>query len=120
MLALANIVVMRATETALGEFELLVLLAVLRLEAANGSRVRDELERRTSRRIARGAVYVTLDRLEDKGLLSSQLDGTSNRVRPTRVYRVSPHGLRAVRRSVADVARMRRGIERLLPIEDPA
>ncbi|HWK11196.1 MAG TPA: helix-turn-helix transcriptional regulator [Vicinamibacterales bacterium] len=105
---------------ALGEFELLVLLAVLRTNAANGSRVRDELERRTSRRIARGAVYVTLDRLEGKGLLTSRLADDSARARPTRVYRVAPPGLRAVRRSVADLARMRRGIERLLPIEEPS
>jgi DNA-binding PadR family transcriptional regulator len=103
---------------AIGEFELLVLLAVLRVDAANGSRVRDELEARTARRIARGAVYVTLDRLERKGLLASALHDEAGRARPTRRYRVSATGMRAARQSVADLARMRQGIERLLPIEE--
>jgi DNA-binding PadR family transcriptional regulator len=119
MLASANIVVCMA-DTALGEFEMLVVLAVLRTTNPNGSRVRAELEQRTSRRIARGSVYVTLDRLEGKGLLVSSLCADDGRARPTRVYRVSAHGLRAVRRSVRDLARMRRGIERLLPVENPS
>jgi PadR family transcriptional regulator, regulatory protein PadR len=105
------------TDAALGEFELLVLMAVLRIGNPNGSRVRDELEQRTSRRIARGSVYVTLERLEGKGLLASSLSDDGGRARPTRVYRVSANGLRSVRRSVSDLARMRRGIERLLPID---
>src|SRR3954454_1876497 len=109
---------MPSVSPALGEFELLILLAVLRGDRPNGSRVRDELEAHTSRRIARGAVYVTLDRLEQKGLLTSDLKEETGRVRPSRVYCVSPRGVRAVRQSIGDFARLRRGIERLLPIED--
>jgi DNA-binding PadR family transcriptional regulator len=58
----------------LGDFEQLVLLAVLRLDAnAYGASVFDELRRQTRRRSARGAVYMTLNRLERKGLLVSTL-----------------------------------------------
>lgn len=101
----------------LGEFELLVLLAVMRGPRSNGSRVRDELEAHTSRRVARGAVYVTLDRLEQKGLLTSDLKEESGRARLTRVYSVAPRGLRAARQSIRDFARLRRGLEGLLPVE---
>ena len=62
------------TQAPLGEFEVVVLMAALHLgrEAeAFGSAIRDEIERRTGRAVARGAVYITLDRLEDKGLLAS-------------------------------------------------
>src|SRR5690242_10023040 len=56
----------------LGEFEVLVLLAVLHLaDEAYPAAVRAEIERRARRTVARGAVYVTLDRLEAKRLLAS-------------------------------------------------
>ena len=59
---------------AIGEFEQMVLLAVLQVrEDAYGVTVHEELERHTKRPIARGAVYMTLDRLEKKGLLGSTL-----------------------------------------------
>ena len=60
----------------LGEFEQMVLLAVLcagQDADAYGVNVHEELQKRTKRRVARGAVYMTLDRLEKKGLLSSYL-----------------------------------------------
>ena len=64
-------------QQALGEFEQLVLLAVLRTSQddreAYGISVYDELVARTKRRVARGAVYMTLDRLEKKGYLESWL-----------------------------------------------
>ena len=97
----------------LGEFEIIVLLAALRLRhEATGSRVRDEIERQTSRRIARGAVYVTLDRLESKGLVKSrQLPGTPERGgRPTRVYLVQPQGVRGVETFLTAIERMRSGL----------
>lgn len=60
------------TREALGEFEHMVLLAVLHLKGdVYGVPIVDEIERRTSRRVAPAAVYVTLRRLEEKGLLSS-------------------------------------------------
>ena len=102
--------------TPLGEFEVLVLMAVLHLgEAAYPPAVRSEIERRARRPVARGAVYVTLDRLETKRLLGSSIaGGDAQPGRPRRVYRVSPKGLRALRRAVAAVERMRAGLEPLL------
>lgn len=98
----------------LGEFEVLVMLAVLHLgDRAYPPAVRAEIERRAQRDVSRGAVYVTLDRLETKRLLASHAgDATSGR--PRRHYRVSAKGLRAVRRALAAVASMRVGLEPLL------
>ena len=99
--------------TTLGEFEVLVLLAVLHLgEEAYPPAVRAEIERRAQRAVARGAVYVTLDRLEAKKLLGSRVADAAGRAR--RYYRISPKGLRAVRRAVDAVERMRHGLEPLL------
>lgn len=99
----------------LGEFEVLVLLAVLRLtDEAYPPAVRTEIEQRARRDVQRGAVYVTLDRLEAKGLLTSRVDAADDGGRPRRFYRVSPRGLRAVRRALSAVERMRVGLEPLL------
>ena len=99
--------------SSLGEFEVLVLLAVMHLgDDAYPPAIRTEIERRAQRAVARGAVYVTLDRLEAKKLMGSRLGGESGRTR--RAYRVSPRGLRAVRRAVEAVERMRHGLEPLL------
>ena len=57
----------------LGDFELLVLLAVLRADGdAYGSTILRELHDRSGRAVSRGALYVTLDRLEAKGYVSSR------------------------------------------------
>ena len=54
----------------LGEFEQQVLLVVLRLkDDAFGPDISRELEERAGRRVSRGALYTTFDRLEDKGLI---------------------------------------------------
>jgi DNA-binding PadR family transcriptional regulator len=101
--------------TLLGEFEVLILLAVLRLgDEAYPPAVRGEIERRARRSVQRGAVYVSLDRLEGKGLLTSRLADAGAGGRPRRFYRVSPRGLRAVRRALGAVERMRLGLEPLL------
>jgi DNA-binding PadR family transcriptional regulator len=61
-------------DAALGEFEQLVLLALLRLgPEAYGATIRREIETRTGRELAISAVYVTLDRLEVKGLVRSRI-----------------------------------------------
>jgi PadR family transcriptional regulator, regulatory protein PadR len=101
----------------LGEFETLVLLAVLHLgDAAYPPAVRSEIERRTRRPVSRGAVYVTLDRLEAKKLLTSRLgEEDSGRItRPRRYYQTTSKGVRAVRRTLHAVERMRLGLEPLL------
>jgi DNA-binding PadR family transcriptional regulator len=106
----------RAPSVVLGEFELVVLLAVLRLHEregpAYGSTIRDEIAARANRSIARGAVYVTLDRLERKGLLVSRLADPSHLRdnRPKRLFAVTPAGLQAVRNAVALVNRLQEGV----------
>lgn len=101
----------------LGEFEQVVLLAVLRLEAdAYGSAVSREIEERAGRSVSRGALYVTLDRLEQKGFLSSRLgDPTPSRGgRAKRYLRVTPAGLRALRASRATLERLWQGLDGVL------
>ena len=101
----------------LGEFEVLVLLAVLHLNGeAWPPAIRAEIERRALRDVSRGAVYVTLDRLEAKRLLTSETRTTEapQSGRPRRAYRVSARGVRAVKRAVEALERMRAGLEPLL------
>ena len=98
----------------LGEFEVVVLMAVLHVnDQAFGSAIRDELETRSGRPASRGAVYITLDRLEEKGLLTSVLkEGTSARgMRPRRLFTLTPTGVKALRDALARVARMHKGLE---------
>ncbi len=103
---------------ALGEFEVLVLMAVLHGgDTAYPPAVRAEIESRSGRRAARGAVYVTLDRLETKRLLTSRVSDADGGGRPRRYYRVSARGLQALRRAVAGMQRMRHGLEALLPTD---
>lgn len=101
----------------IGEFEVLILMAVLRLaDGGYAPAVREEIERRTGRAVARGAVYVTLDRLETKGLLASRVaaEPAGSGGRPRRYYRVAPKGLRAIKRTLDALAQMRDGLEPLL------
>ena len=69
--------------SALGEFEQVVLLSILRLgDDAYAVSVRDEIARCTGREVSRGSIYITLDRLETKGYLKSRLaDPTPERGR---------------------------------------
>lgn len=82
----------------LGSFEELVLLAILRNDAdAYAVTIRRELERGSGSDVAMGAVYATLDRLEEKGLVASRLErrtGVSGR--PRRYYDVTTAGAAAL------------------------
>ena len=103
-----------STRPPLGEFEQVVLLAVLRLEqGAYAVPVRSEIEKRTRRSVTRGALYVTLERLEDKRYLESWLaEPTPERGgRAKRFYRVRPAGLAALRQSWAALRSMWEGLE---------
>lgn len=83
----------------LGNFELLVLAAVLRLgDDAYGARVYRELQDRTDRRISIGAVYTTLGRLEERGIVSSTMgDPTPERGgRAKRYFKIQPTGMEAL------------------------
>ena len=98
----------------LGEFEQLVLLAILHLrEDAYGVPIVDEIERRTGRAVSRAAVYVTLRRLEDKGLVSSWMsEPTRERGgKPRRCVRVEPRGLERLREFREAVNSMWRGLD---------
>ena len=84
----------------MGEFEQLVLLALLRLgNDAYGREVREEIEKRTGREISYGAVYTTLDRLEQKGYVAHRLgDATAERGgRAKKYFRALPEGREALR-----------------------
>jgi DNA-binding PadR family transcriptional regulator len=98
----------------IGEFEQLLLLAVLRLEAeAYGLEIARELEARAGRAVSRSALYTSLDRLEDKGLVRwKAASGTPARNGlPRRLYEVTPAGVAALRASREVLRRMWRGIE---------
>jgi PadR family transcriptional regulator, regulatory protein PadR len=84
----------------LGEFELLVMLTVLRLgDDAYGVPISREIEQQTRRNIAFGTVYVTLERLQRKGLVRSNLGETTPERggRAKRFFRVTSTGLQTVR-----------------------
>jgi len=105
--------------TYLGDFEQLVMLALMRLgDGAYGMTVRRELEETADRRVSLGAIYATLDRLEDKGLVSSSLGapGNARRGRAKRFFKVRPEGLKALQASLASMDRMRRGVGELDPL----
>jgi PadR family transcriptional regulator PadR len=93
----------------LGEFEQIVLLAVARLgDGPYGMRIRQEIEARSGRSVTIGAVYATLDRLEDKGLVRSREDQSSGRAR--RFFDMTPAGVDALETSRAIHQRMWAGL----------
>ncbi len=97
-----------------GEFEIVVMLAVLRLGPdAYGVTIREELERETSRTLSLGAIYKTLGRLEAKGFLHTRTsEPTAVRGgRRKKLYHVSAAGLRALNRSLLDLRRLTRGLD---------
>lgn len=103
-----------ASRERLGEFEQIVLLAVLRLgENAYGVPVRQEIEKRTGRSLTVGALYRTLDRLENKCYVASWFgDPVPERGgRSKRYFRVEPLGIRALRQSRQELAAMWDGVE---------
>jgi len=87
----------------IGEFELLVLLAILRqADAPYANRVREDLELHADRKVTRGALYRTLDRLAIKGLVAWELEpsGTPERGgHPMRRLTVTEEGLESARAS---------------------
>ena len=100
----------------LGEFEQLVILAVMRLGAgAYGMTVRREIEANSGRSVSLGAIYATLDRLEDKGFVSSALGETTaaRRGRAKRFFKVQASGVIALQNALATLDRMRMGIKEL-------
>ena len=103
----------------LGEFELMILLTILRLgDDVYGVPLSKELSLLRGREVALGSVYAALDRLELKGLIASSLgESTPERGgRAKRYFRVTKQGLRAVR----ETRRVLSKLWKTLPGEDPA
>ena len=101
----------------LGEFEQIVLLAVLRLgENAYGVTIWEEIEKRTGRPVMIGAVYATLDRLEVKHYISSKVgDPTPARGgRAKRFFKITTQGSTALARSREILASMWAGLDPIL------
>ncbi|KPJ84006.1 MAG: hypothetical protein AMS18_17030 [Gemmatimonas sp. SG8_17] len=98
----------------LGEFEHMVLAAVLRLgQQAYGSAIIREIQRETGRRVPSGSLSVTLDRLETKGHLRSRMGSPDpNRGgRPKRFVTVTEAGLQAIREARTAMLNLWSGLE---------
>ena len=101
----------------LGEFEQVVLLAILRLgDDAYAVAVQNEILRCTGRDVSRGSIYITLDRLETKGYLRSRLaDPTPERGgRAKRYYTLRPVAVDALKESRRALVALWRGLEATL------
>ena len=109
---------MAVTKTApLGEFELLVLLATIGLgEGAYPVSIAADLEARTGRKASRTTVLITLERLEDKDLVTSRYgDPTPERGgRAKRFFSLKPRGVQAVRDSLERIQTMSEGLASVL------
>jgi PadR family transcriptional regulator PadR len=99
------------------DLELIVLLAALHLaDEAYPAAIRDLIVQRTRKKVSRPAVFITLERLEKKGLVSSRYgDPTPVRGgRAKRFFRVEPRGLAAARASLDIVKSLTSGLEAVL------
>lgn len=97
----------------LGEFEILVLAALLRLgENAYGAKVRAEIEARTNRTVSVGALYATLSRLEDKGLVVSSMGGATavRGGRAKRYYELTLEGREKLSTAITGLNAMLEGV----------
>jgi PadR family transcriptional regulator PadR len=95
-----------------GEFEQLVLLAILRLSTnAYGMMIRREIEERAERVTSIGALYITLERLEQKGFICSELGESSPERggRAKRFFTLNPSGREALKKSLESVRKMADG-----------
>src|SRR5947207_6903248 len=100
----------------LGGFELLVLLALIRLgEDAYGVPISEAIEESSGKEVALGSVYITLDRLEAKGLVSSRLgEPTAERGGRAKTYfKITAKGLREVRQARRTLMQLDRKSTRL-------
>jgi PadR family transcriptional regulator PadR len=100
----------------LGNLELMVMLALLRLgDDAYGVPISREIEERIHREVALGSIYATLERLEAKGLVSSKLgESTPERGgRAKRYFRVTLHGLREIRETQRVLRELSLGLPQL-------
>ena len=97
----------------LGEFEQVILLAIVHLGAeAYGTAIRREIETRTGREIAVGALYTSLERLERKGYVGSTMSAPTPQRggRARRQFEIHPDGAAALKRSRELLAKMWDGL----------
>ncbi len=100
-------------EKNLGEFEILVLAAILRQhDQAYGTSIKHELEKRTGRSPSLGALYATLTRLEKKGYIKSRVgEATATRGgRAKRYYSIEAAGRIQLERSISSMRKMVQGL----------
>jgi len=110
----------KSSGAALGDFEQLVLLGVMRLEDdAYGGAIRQEIHARSGRDVSINAVYTTLDRLERKGLLRSWTgEPTAQRGgRRRKFYALRPAGVAALRHAYHAFTAMAGGLEHRLEVK---
>lgn len=103
-----------SSEKGLGEFEQVVMLAIMRLgDDAYGMSIRDEVLARTGRGVALGAIYPTLDRLERKGFIRSERtrSDAARGGRPRRMVRMEIAGHAALNRGREDFLALWSGFE---------
>jgi PadR family transcriptional regulator PadR len=97
----------------LGEFEQLILFAVVELgDEAYGGAIREAIERRTGRVVSSGAIYTALGRLAERDLVSSRVgQPTAGRAgRPRKYYSIEPAGARALETTYATIQAMAGGL----------
>ncbi len=104
------------SSTRAGEFEQVVLLAILQCgDQPYAPRIREILKERADRVVSRGALYRTFDRLEAKGFLEWELEDAADQGdrggRPLRRFRATPEGLHALQASRAILLDLWRGVE---------
>jgi DNA-binding PadR family transcriptional regulator len=100
----------------LGEFELMVVLALIRLgDDAYGVPISREIEKRSGREVAIGSVYAALERLEEKGLVASRLgEPTAERGgRAKRYFRITSNGLHEARQTQRTLVSLWKGLPEL-------
>ena len=98
----------------LGEFEQLVLLAIMQVSGeVYGVPIVDEIERRTGREVSPAAVYITLRRLEEKGLLSSWMsEPTAERGgKARRCVKITRTGIDSLREARQVIDKMWKGLD---------
>lgn len=105
------------SRSSLGELELVVLLGLMRAgEGAHGAAIREEIARTTGREITPGAIYPTLDRLEQRGLVRSSMGApvAERGGRAKRHFVLLKPGLDEVRRTWKQYAQLATGLETAL------
>jgi PadR family transcriptional regulator PadR len=105
------------SEAYLGEFEQIVMLAILRLQdEAYAIPIREEIEAKTTRSVARGALYTALERLETKRCLRSRMSAplAERGGRSRRYFTVTPAGLAALRASRRALQELWQGLDEVL------